>query len=295
MPARGRPPWWPVDEPWPPPRGWRRHGPPWFVPVLALVLLLAIATKSPHVFFAAVSIGLLVLALSVMVVMGRAFGRMNRRLGSIQAGRRSMLADTAHELRTPLAVIRANAEAVADGVYPGDRDHMAPILEATRSLEVLVDGLQTLALSEVGALELKREPCDLAALARDAVAAFRAQAEKAGVSLSVTSSGPTTVEGDPARLSAVISNLLANGLRHTPSGGSVTVTVAGTSLTVADTGSGIPADLMPHVFERFARGPGGGSGLGLAIARDVVTAHGGRITIDTQPGQGTAVRFELPR
>jgi signal transduction histidine kinase len=231
----------------------------------------------------------------------RAFNAMTARLGADQERRRSFLADVAHELRTPLAVIRGQAEAIADGVYPGDPEHVAPIVDATRTLEVLVDDLGTLALSETGSLALSPEPVDPAALAHDTLAAFAARAEAAGVRLDAdVGPGVPPVRADPARIRGVLGNLVANAVRHTAAGGWVRVSAApdpagGVAITVADSGEGIPPELLPHVFERFVRGPGStGSGLGLAIARDVVTAHGGAIAIESQPGAGTTVRLTLP-
>src|SRR5205807_494042 len=168
------------------------------------------------------------------------------------------------------------------------------------ALEVLVEDLRTLALSDAGSLTLAREPVEPAALAHDAVAAFRTQAEAAGVTLAAdVDPAVPPVDADPARLRGVIGNLVANALRHTPGGGSVTIGArdrAGrVALTVTDTGEGIPPDLLPRVLDRFVRGPGSrGSGLGLAIARDVVAAHGGTIEIESQPGTGTTVRLLLP-
>jgi two-component system, OmpR family, sensor histidine kinase BaeS len=232
----------------------------------------------------------------------RAFNAMTATLRENEQRRRSFLADVTHELRTPLAVIRGQAEAIADGVYPGDAEHLAPIIEAARVLEVLTEDLRTLALTEAGALALAREHVDMAALAHDAVAAFQTRAEAAGVTLTAEAAEDVPpADADPARIRAVLGNLLANALRHTPAGGTVTVTVAvrpsgdRVELAVADTGVGIAADLLPHAFDRFVKGPGStGSGLGLAIARDVVTAHGGTIEIASEPGSGTTVRLALP-
>lgn len=230
----------------------------------------------------------------------RAFNAMTATLRENEQRRRSFLADVTHELRTPLAVIRGQAEAIADGVYPGDADHLAPIIEAARALEVLTEDLRTLALTEAGALALAREHVDMAALAHDTVAAFRARAEAAGVTLTAQSAEDVPpADADPARIRAVLGNLLANALRHTPAGGTVRLAVTRSGdrveLSVVDTGQGIPADLLPHVFDRFVKGPGStGSGLGLAIARDVVTAHGGTIEIASEPGAGTTVRLALP-
>jgi two-component system sensor histidine kinase BaeS len=231
--------------------------------------------------------------------LARAFNAMSERLQITDQQRRSFLADVTHELRTPLSVIRGQAEAIADGVYPGDHEHLTPILEATRSLERLTEDLRTLALAESGNLALKREEVEVAPLVNDVVAAWQPQAEAAGVALEADPAGNLpSASLDPARIWGVLGNLIANALRHTPRGGSIRVGARAPNgpveITVTDTGEGIPPDLLPHVFERFARAPGSpGSGLGLAIAHDVVVAHGGTIDIQSRPGQGTSVRLTL--
>jgi two-component system, OmpR family, sensor histidine kinase BaeS len=226
----------------------------------------------------------------------RAFNSMSARLKTIDEQRRSFLADVTHELRTPLSVIRGQAEAINDGVYPADASHLAPILDATATLDRLVEDLRTLVLTDAGNLGLHKEPTDLGALVRDGVESFRQQASSQGVTLSTDiASGLSPVDLDPARIRQVIGNLLSNSIRHTPSGGSIKVSVSSpATVAVADTGEGIPPELLPHVFERFTKGPGStGSGLGLAIARDIVVAHGGEIHVDSGPA-GTTVRVTLP-
>jgi signal transduction histidine kinase len=230
----------------------------------------------------------------------RAFNSMSARLKASDEQRRSFLADVTHELRTPLSVIRGQAEAIADGLYDGDAAHLAPILDATETLDRLVEDLRTMVLTDAGSLVLHREPTDVGALAADAVEAFKTQAETAGVKLGTDlEDNLPSVEVDPARIRGVLGNLLSNAIRHTPSGGSVKVAVVGTvdavTVIVADTGEGIPPALLPHVFERFVKGASStGSGLGLAIAHDIVTAHGGRLEIESEPGSGTRVRLSLP-
>jgi len=229
-----------------------------------------------------------------------AFNAMSARLEATEARRRSFLADVTHELRTPLSVIRGQAEGIADGLYPGDAAHLAPILGATRTLETLVDDLRTLTLSESGSLVLERESVDLAVLVNETLESFRANAEAGGVQLREQVGGTVPlVDADPARLRSILANLLANAIRHTPSGGTVTVRARPgpglVEIEVADTGAGIPPELLPNVFERFVRGPGSqGSGLGLAIARDLVVAHGGTIRAESEPGLGTIFRFTIP-
>jgi signal transduction histidine kinase len=231
----------------------------------------------------------------------RAFNSMSARLKTTDEQRRGFLADVAHELRTPLSVIRGQAEAISDGMYPADAAHLAPILDATETLERLVEDLRTLALTDAGNLELKKETTDLGQLARDTVESFRSQAESAGISLSTeVADNVPTLDVDPARIRQVISNLLSNAIHHTPSGGSVKVAVSSArdqvTLTVADTGEGVPAELLPHVFERFVKGPySKGSGLGLAIAHDIIAAHGGSIGVQNQPGGGTSVTVKFVR
>ena len=230
----------------------------------------------------------------------RAFNEMSAQLEATDARRRQFLADVTHELRTPLSVIRGRAEGIMDGVYPGDPQHVAPVLEAARTLELLVEDLRTLALAEAGGLTLTREEVDLGLLANETVRAFAGRAEEDEVSLSSEAVADLPmVSADPARMQSVVSNLVSNALRHTPAGGSVRVTVdqVGDRLrvTVADTGPGIPADLLPHMFERFVKGvDSGGSGLGLAIARDLVIAHGGEVGASSTPGQGARIWFFLP-
>lgn len=227
----------------------------------------------------------------------RAFNSMSSRLKAIDEQRRSFLADVTHELRTPLSVIRGQAEAIADGVYPADAAHLAPILEATATLDRLVEDLRTLILTDAGNLVLRKEPTDVGALVNDTVESFRPQAVSAGLQLSTEiAAGVPTLEVDPARIRQVIGNLLSNAIRHTPKSGRVDVTVGAAegqvTIAVLDTGEGIPPDLLPHVFERFVKGPDSkGSGLGLAIAHDIVTAHGGTLELSSGPGLTATVRL----
>ncbi len=233
--------------------------------------------------------------------LARAFNAMSARLEADQTRRRSVLADIAHELRTPLTIIRSQAEAIADGVNPADPEHIAPIVTATRALEALADDLRTLTLTEAGGLRLEREPVEVSVLVSETLDAFRADAGAAGVQLlgRVVPDTPA-VDGDPARLRRILGNLLSNALAHTLRGGTITCTARGEDGTVrievSDDGEGIPAALLPRVFDRFVKGPGStGSGLGLAIVRDLVEAHGGTVTVDSAEGRGATFRITLPR
>jgi signal transduction histidine kinase len=242
----------------------------------------------------------------------RGFNSMAARLEVEAEQRRRLLADVSHELRTPLTVIQGNVEAILDGVHEADEAHLGAILDETHVLARLVDDLRTVALSESGNLPLHREPTDLSILAAEAVAAFQPAAEAAGVRLEIrVDDSVPLLDIDPVRIREVVSNLVANALRHTPGGGSIDV-IATTidsppaepggvvEVVVRDTGSGIDPALLPHVFDRFAKSADSrGSGLGLAIARGLVEAHGGSIDVESAPARGeepggTTFRFRLP-
>jgi signal transduction histidine kinase len=225
---------------------------------------------------------------------------MTERLQANETQRRALLADVAHELRTPLSVIRGNVEGMLDGVYPADGAHLGPVLEETAVMARLLDDLQTLSTAEAGVLRLYRERVAPLGLAQDTAAALRSRADRAGVSLDVRATAPVPeVEVDQVRVGEVLANLLTNAIRHTPPGGSVRVVVepdpAGVAVAVADTGPGIDPRDLAHVFDRFVKSAdSGGAGLGLAIARSLVEAHGGSIAARSAPGEGTTMRFVLP-
>ena len=232
--------------------------------------------------------------------LGRAFNSMSSRLAADVEDRRRLLADVSHELRTPLTVIQGNLEGMIDGLYPADPRTLERVLAEARHLDQLVDDLRTLALADAGELPLHPEPTDLAALAADAVAAFEPSATSAGVELEVEADPGVSLSVDPRRIRQVIGNLLSNAVRSTPTGGRVTVAVRSVAdaveLTVTDTGHGMSADAAARAFDRFWRaGDASGAGLGLGIVRDLVRAHGGEVTLESQPQAGTTVRCRLPR
>ena len=232
--------------------------------------------------------------------LGRSFNAMTERLGSNEARRRQLLADVAHELRTPLSVIQANLEALVDGVYPTDEAHLRSVLEETKVMSRLLNDLQTLSTAEAGALTLHREPTEPLELVDAAVRSFATQASESGIRLETRVTDQIAeVEVDRLRIGEVLSNLLSNALRHTPPGGEVTVAAAatgdGVGFSVTDSGSGIATDRLPHVFDRFSKAPDSpGAGLGLAIAKSLVEAHGGRIRAESD-AIGTTISFVLPR
>ena len=226
------------------------------------------------------------------------FRRAIRRVGGAFAEqdrlRRQLMADVAHELRTPLAILQGRIEGLLDGVYPRDEHHLAELLEETRHLSRLVEDLGTLSHAEAGALELRKERVDLGDLVRDVAAALPRT-----IAVAVPADLPA-IEADPVRIRQVLLNLLANALRHTPEEGSVAVEIQAKPqrilIRVRDSGSGIAPEDLPRIFERFQKGSDSrGSGLGLAIARKLVLAHGGDIGIESAPGKGTEVTVSLPR
>jgi len=234
------------------------------------------------------------------------FNQMTEELARADNLRRNMTADVAHELRTPLSVIRGKIEGVLDGVYPATPEHLEPILEETKLLAHLVEDLRLLALAEAGQLNLEKQPLDVGDLLRDAQVNFSPQADDRGVTLALDLPADLPqVTADRRRIAQVLGNLLTNALRHTPQGGCVTLSAIETEgavqLSVADTGAGIPSEDRPYIFERFWRGEksrsraGGGSGLGLAIAKQLVELHGGSIAVESILGEGSTFRFTLPR
>jgi two-component system sensor histidine kinase BaeS len=237
--------------------------------------------------------------------LARAYNELSARLAAVDAERRAFLADAAHELRTPLSIISGQIEAIEDGLYPADAAHLAPVHEQLRILEQLIGDIRTVALAEAGALPLNLQPLDVGTALDHVVAAFQPESSAKGVAL--TADYPDKLPratADEQRVGQVLTNLVANALHATPSGAHVTVAArvlaraAGESkieVSVRDDGRGIPPELLPHVFERFAKEDAStGSGLGLAICRDLVEAQGGTITIDSGVGRGTTVTFTLP-
>jgi signal transduction histidine kinase len=224
---------------------------------------------------------------------------MSERLQLNDEQRRHLLATSAR-LRTPLTVLQGNLEGMLDGLYQPDEARLESLVEETRVMSRLIDDLRTLADAESGTLQLQREPTDLALLANEVIASFRGQAQSAGIVLSAEAAPDLPlIEIDPARIRQVLTNLIANALRYTDSGGSVRVQCQlndkAIAVTVSDTGRGIPSQDLPHILERYTKSSDSrGSGLGLAIAKDLVEAHGGAITAQSQLGQGTLIRFTLP-
>jgi signal transduction histidine kinase len=222
--------------------------------------------------------------------------------------RRNLIAWAGHDLRTPLASIRAIVEALADGVVDDPETVDRYLRTAKReigSLSLLIDDLFELAQLEAGGLRLELVPNSISDLLSDTMESFSELAARQDVALEGSATpGVDPVLMDAQQIGRVLSNLLGNALRHTPAGGAVRVrairTAESVRVEINDTGEGIDAEDLPHVFERFYRGEKsrsratGGAGLGLAIAKGIVEAHGGQIGVDSAPGEGTRFFFTLP-
>jgi len=281
----------------------RHHGPPPFVRRMgcafaSLIVVAAIASSSLVALFGGtpsrrltIVMAAVVLIVVIVAVFATAFRRVVRAFAEQNRLRRQLMADVAHELRTPLTILQGRIEGLLDGVYPRDDARMAELLAETQHLSRLVEDVRTLANAEAGALDLRMEQVDVAELIRDAASSFPSVAVDLPPSL-------PAIEGDPVRLREVLLNLLTNAVEHA-AGASVTVQaearVRQVVIRVRDTGPGIPPEELPHLFERFRKGPSSrGSGLGLSIARKLVLAHGGTIAVESRMGEGTTVTVTFP-
>lgn len=230
-----------------------------------------------------------------------AFDRMAESVEEEDRLRRQLVADVAHEVRTPLSILQGTTEALVDGVAEPTPETLASLHEEVLRLGRLVGDLEILAAADAAGLRLDRRPMDLAEQVATVLAGAGATADAADVRL-VHALAPAPLDADPGRIRQLTTALLANALAYTPAGGTITVRTTQTTdaavLEVTDTGPGIDPDDLPHVFERFYRGRRtravAGSGIGLAVAQELAAAHGGRITAENQHPSGASFRVELP-
>ena len=215
--------------------------------------------------------------------------------------RRTLVADVAHELRTPTTVIQAACEELVDGLAEPTPARLRSLHDEALRLGRVIEDLEMVASAQAARLHLETQPVDLADIVTTAAAMLQPQFADAGLTLCATTT-PVIVDGDPDHLHQIIVNLLTNAVKFTPPKGTVTLTVAPMEhlacLQVSDTGPGIPPDEIPHVFERFWRGAASeahGSGVGLAIVAELAKAHGGQATVDSVPGRGATFTVLLPR
>ena len=233
-----------------------------------------------------------------------------------EAGRSQMAADVAHELRTPLAALQAGLEELRDGLAPADAAALARLHDQALRVGRIVGDLDALFAAEGSVREVHRDPVDLAEVVTREVEARSAQLRGAGLDVQAEAPVPVVVHGDRERLHQVVGNLLQNCVQHCRPGDAVIVTVRGTGLrpraeqtpgepvagraelVIADSGPGIASEDLPHVFERFWRGPGqeatSGSGLGLSVVHSLVHAQQGQVAVDSDGRSGTTVTVSLP-
>ncbi len=238
----------------------------------------------------------------------RAFNAMAARVQASQQAQRDFVANVSHELKTPLTAIQGFAQALLDGTAddPQTVQQAAGVIQAEsgRMYRLVLD-LLDLARMDAGIARFERRPLELASVLGAVAEKFGPQAAAAGVRLELKADDLPPLQGDGDRLAQVFTNLVDNAIRHTPPGGQVTVSAAaaaeGVRVEVRDTGEGIPPEALPHIFERFYRAdPSRGHqkrqrvGLGLAIAREIVLAHGGKISVHSTPGQGSVFTVFLP-
>lgn len=242
-----------------------------------------------------------------LAVLGRSFNRMADSLQAAKQSRQALTADIAHELRNPLAVQRANLEALQDGIYPLSAENLQPVLEQNLLLSHLVDDLRILALADAGQLALECTPVDFPPLVERIVERFWPQAAIHQVELvfePLAGGALAQIDLDPMRTEQILNNVISNALRYTPEGGQIRLSFTRQSawiqLHIHDSGPGIPEDALPHIFERFYRADrarsraDGGSGLGLAIARQLAEAQGGALTAANHPMGGAIFTLALP-
>jgi two-component system sensor histidine kinase BaeS len=241
-------------------------------------------------------------------VLAAALNDLSERRERADAQRKDLVRDVAHELRTPLTNIRSWLEAAEDGLATplSDPALSAALLNEALQLQHLIDDLQDLAAADAGRLRLHPEPVRVADLLDQVVTAHGGNADAAAVTLATRTTGDPSLSADPVRLRQAVGNLVSNAVRYTPPGGRVTVLGRlvddSVELEVSDTGTGIAAEDLPHVFDRFWRADRsrtretGGSGLGLAIVKQIVDAHGGTVTVTSTRGRGTTfvLRFPTP-
>ncbi|MFN2221258.1 MAG: sensor histidine kinase [Candidatus Promineifilaceae bacterium] len=239
--------------------------------------------------------------------LAKSFNRMSADLARVTEQRRQMTADIAHDLRTPLSVILGYMEALSTGKLQPTPETFDVMYAKGRHLQHLIDDLRTLALADAGELILNRRPVEARVLLEHVALAYQVQAGRKGIQITVEAPEKLPpLDVDPDRINQVLSNLASNALRHTPKGGRIDLSAeaSGTAilLKVGDNGRGIAVEDLPHIFDRFYRGDksrqqneSGESGLGLAIAKSIVEAHGGRISVASQPGNGATFTVSLPQ
>jgi two-component system sensor histidine kinase BaeS len=247
--------------------------------------------------------------------LGKTFNQMAASLSEAETQRKHLVADVAHELRTPLAAIQGTLEGMQDGVLALDEEQVTALYSETMLLNRLVGDLRLLSLAEAGQLKLEKQPADLAGLIKQAVEGIKPQASQKEITLDADiPAGLPPISVDTDRITQVMNNLIGNALRYTPQAGNITIKAGqlhgesrSIQISVTDSGPGIDPGALPYVFDRFYRADvsrsreSGGSGLGLAIVKQLIEAHGGTVKAlspvfngDGGKSYGTQIIFTLP-
>jgi two-component system OmpR family sensor kinase len=242
------------------------------------------------------------------------FNAMANSLERSEQARQRLTADIAHELRTPLTVIEGTVDGILDGVFEPDKEHLGSVKEQTALLTRLIGDLRDLSLAESGQLKLELAPTDMVELVRRKLSQAELSSREKHLQLAYDAAPEIPeVKVDSARMEQVMANLMANAIRHTSAGGRITVAIRTVTsdidhqitrpslvISIADTGEGIAAEHLPHIFERFYRvehsrtRSEGGAGLGLAIVNQMVAAHQGKVWVSSEPGQGSTFFVAIP-
>lgn len=241
-------------------------------------------------------------------VLAQAFNQMNQRVQTSQESQREFVANVSHELKTPLTSVQGFAQAILDGTAstPEAQKQAAQVIfDESSRMHRMVLNLLDLARLDSGTFDLQRVPVDLSSLLMGVAEKFAPQARIANVTIEVEATNLPVITGDGDRLAQVFTNLVDNALKFTPGGGQIRLraiqAAGGVQVDVADNGTGISADALPHIFDRFYQAdlsrPGGkhhGAGLGLAIVKEIIKAHGGKISVRSAPGTGSTFTILLP-
>jgi two-component system sensor histidine kinase BaeS len=236
--------------------------------------------------------------------LGEAFNSLAGSLERTERLRRNMVADISHELRNPLATLRGQIELMQDGKIPCDRESVDSLMDDVLMLTRIVEDLRQLSQADSGQMEFELRPVDPAQIVRDVTARFEREAASRGVGLLTSAEDLPPVNADPGRLAQVLGNLVANSMKHTPAGGTISIaarqSIGAVRFSVEDTGGGVSGEELPFIFDRFYRTDKsraratGGAGLGLSIAKSFVIWMGGTVWAESEEGKGTTIQFTIP-
>jgi signal transduction histidine kinase len=227
-----------------------------------------------------------------------AFNRMAQALETHESLRRRLTANVAHELRTPLGAMRGELEAMIDGYIPAEKDNLHSLYAELGRLRKLLDGIEELSRAEASSLNLDRQSLELGPFLRDIIDRLAATSEENRISLELSCEEGLAIRADPDRLSQIVINLLSNAIKACGPKGRVVVAAErqenSVRISVTDNGSGIKEEDIPFIFERFYKVSGNGLGLGLTIVKELVEAHGGKVTVSSEYGKGSEFTVLIP-